>query len=96
MLIKPIVRFVTRGTEDGQVDLIIGAAIRNQDALMPNCVYEVREVLGEAMLIYVGKMTEIAAKQIQTHSIADLVNERGKYLYLTQQEIDQLKDNTPS
>jgi hypothetical protein len=55
----PIARFTTRGADDSnnQVDLIVGAAFKQQDGingLKPDHVYEIREFLGELMIVDLG------------------------------------------
>jgi hypothetical protein len=50
-----IARLVTRSANaDNQVDLILGAAIRNSGVLQPNTIYEIQEYLGNLIFVKIG------------------------------------------
>lgn len=57
MTINTIARFATRGTEldgTGAVDLILGAAMKTNNVLKPNTIYEIREILGSLVVVEIG------------------------------------------
>jgi len=49
-----IARFVTRGTADGKVDLILGSAFFSQKVLKSNTIYEIQEAMGELVIVEKG------------------------------------------
>lgn len=52
---KTIARFVMRpSSPGGPVDLMLGAAFKEQRTLKAGLVYEIREVLGDQVLVGVG------------------------------------------
>lgn len=96
--VKPVARFINRGTGEGD-GLLIGAAFQN-NPFKPNTIYEIVDVLGELIIREVGQ--SIVAGNNETHrespvqltwgsSIEHVLNDAGKYLFLSRQEYAQVR-----
>ncbi len=53
---KTLARLVTRsGEQNSKVDLVLGMAMKSENTLKPNTIYEIREVMGELMVVEIGE-----------------------------------------
>lgn len=54
-MLKTVARFATRATDaSGKVDLILGAAWKNETVFKPDTIYEIREMMGQLTVVEVG------------------------------------------
>jgi hypothetical protein len=89
-----VARIITRGDANGHVDLLLGAAFKDQQVFKPNRVYELVEVFGEIIIRDIG--TCIIENDASWSAVANwgqgvnrLLDEQGTALYLTQEEYEQ-------
>ena len=94
---RTVARLVTRpasqaGSTPKQTDLFIGVMMKSgADALEPNCIYEIQEVLGELQIRKVGPAAmasglDAFAGGTWGKDVSSLLRERGGYLFLTAAE----------
>lgn len=93
-MISTIARIVTRPVDAKrkEVDLFIGVAIKGQKELKPNRVYELREVLGEIMLVDLGPsaigldQSDSVLATNWSHGIGNVLGSAGNSVVLTKDE----------
>jgi hypothetical protein len=100
---ETVARFVTRfqGANDG---LFIGAMMKS-DIFKPNTIYEINNIFGTLTISEVGMATgaghdNCASTRISpetpfhwSEKIGDIIGNRGKLMFLTMQELEQVESN---
>lgn len=93
---QPVARFVTRPSEKGGVDLILGAAFSEQTSLKPDTVYEIRGIFGEFVIVELGE-SQLSGNYNESkygkwgHDVGYLMTLEGGKLILTAEEYEKLK-----
>jgi len=83
--LKPFLRFVTRGGENGKVDLIIGTTFKGTDCpLKPDTTYEIRDIMDELVIMEVGKSA--MDEKMWGHDVSSLIECYKSRLFLTEAE----------
>ena len=92
---EPIARLVFRKSED-QANLILGSCFKGQDVFKGNEVWQIEEIFGELMLRKVGESivgetgnTSHISECSWMHSVDDILERAGKFLFLTVEEWKQ-------
>lgn len=83
----PIARFATRHLDGqpGATDLFLGLMLKSAcSALKPDWVYEIREVLGELMIVPIGPCADPTA---WNHEIGDIVVNYKESVFCTSSEV---------
>lgn len=91
-----IARFTIR-PEGDKGSIILGAMFNlpsAQQALKAGIIYEIREIMGELVVVEIGE-SELQLDANRTsvswnHSVNDILECGGKYIFLTKDEIDNL------
>lgn len=96
-----IARFVTRPDGDGGCDILLGAMIKNQNRkLEPNCIYEIREIFGELVILKVGESlvsensvyeSPLRVTWHQEYQQVGII--AGKYLLVSREEFEKMTEN---
>lgn len=88
----PLGRFVTRGRDDGRVDLALFLPVKDS-GLKPNTVYELYRLAGEVFLQELGPSIMQHASAADRHGmpcwgqdVSLILRQGSKYLVLTEQE----------
>lgn len=92
---KTVARMITRPVDDGSdaPNLGLVAFFHGQSALKANRVYEIREVLGELVVVDIGENVLVGKTEAERkgmpcwgQDVSTILNQGGRNLYLTKAE----------